>query len=130
MRSDISPLLGGVSGDPLPYSAKWTWVLNGDYSHALMNDARGFVGGSLRYVGDRKADFDPNIGQVPLPSYVSLDLHLGVDWKNYRAELYAKNLNDARGILSLTGFGATPAGGVMAGVERPRTIGLSLSAKY
>jgi len=130
LQSNTGPLLGGVSGDPLPYSAKWTWALNADYSHALINDARGFVGGSLRYVGDRKADFDPNIGQVPLPSYVSLDLHLGVDWKNYRAELYAKNLNDARGILSLTGFGATPNGGVMAGVERPRTIGLSLSAKY
>jgi len=130
LRSDISPLLGGVTGNPLPYSAKWTWALNADYTHAIGNDVRGFIGGSLRYEGDRKADFDPNIGQVPLPSYVSLDLRLGVDWKNYRAELYAKNLNDARGILSLTGFGATPGGAVMAGVMRPRTIGLSLSAKY
>jgi iron complex outermembrane recepter protein len=130
LRSFTGPLLGGVPGNPLPYSAKWSGAVNAEYSHALMNDARGFIGGSLRYIGDRKADFDPNIGQVPLPSYVSLDLHLGVDWKNYRAELYAKNLNDARGILSLTGFGATPAGAVMAGVERPRTIGLSLSAKY
>ncbi len=130
LESDTGVLLGGVKGDPLPYSAKWTWALNADYTRAIMNDAHGFIGGSLRYVGDRKADFDPNIGQVPLPSYVSLDLHLGVDWKNYRVELYGKNLNDARGILSLTGFGATPNGAVMAGVERPRTIGLSLSAKY
>jgi len=30
----------------------------------------------------------------------------------------------------LTGFGSTPNGAVMAGVMRPRTIGLSLSAKY
>ena len=130
LLSNTGPLLGGVPGDPLPYSAKWTGSLNAEYSHALVNDARGFIGGSLRYVGDRKADFDPNIGQAPLPSYTSLDLHLGVDWKNYRVELYGKNLNDARGILSLTGFGATPGGAVMAGVERPRTIGLSLSAKY
>jgi len=130
LRSNTGVLLGGVTGNPLPYSAKWTWALNADYSHALLNDARGFIGGSLRYVGDRKADFDPNIGQVPLPSYVSLDLHLGVDWKNYRAELYAKNLNDARGILSATGYGATPGGAIQAGVERPRTIGVSLSAKY
>jgi iron complex outermembrane receptor protein len=130
LLSKTGPLLGGVPGDPLPYSAKWTWALNADYTHAIMNDAHGFIGGSLRYIGDRKADFDANIGQVPLPSYVSLDLRLGVDWKNYRVELYGKNLNDARGILSLTGFGATPNGAVMAGVERPRTIGLSLSAKY
>ena len=130
LRSDTGALLGGVTGNPLPYSAKWTGAVNADYSHALLNDARGFIGGSLRYIGDRKADFDPNIGQVPLPSYVSLDLHLGVEWQNYRAELYAKNLNDARGILSLTGFGSTPNGAVMAGVMRPRTIGLSLSAKY
>ena len=130
LRSDTGPLLGGVSGDPLPYSAKWSGSVNADYSHAIAGDLHGFIGGSLRYEGDRKSDFDPNIGQIALPSYVSLDLHTGVDWKNYRVELYAKNLNDARGILSLTGFGATPNGAVMAGVERPRTIGLSLSAKY
>ena len=130
LLSNTGPLLGGVTGDPLPYSAKWTGGVAAEYTHALMNDAHGFIGGSLHAVGDRKADFDPNIGQVELPSYVTLDLHLGVEWKNYRAELYAKNLNDARGILSALGYGATPNGAVQAGVMRPRTIGLSLTAKY
>ena len=130
LLSNTGPLLGGVTGNPLPYSAKWAGGVAAEYGHALMNDVHGFIGGDLHYVGDRKADFDPNIGQVALPSYVTLNLHLGVDWRNYRAELYAKNLNDARGILSALGYGATPSGAVMAGVMRPRTIGLSLSAKY
>jgi len=130
LESNTGALLGGVSGDPLPYSAKWTGGFTAEYSHAIMYDARGYIGGGLHYVGDRKADFDPNIGQVALPSYVALDLHLGVEWQNYRAELYAKNLSDARGILSATGYGATPNGAIQAGVMRPRTVGISLSAKY
>jgi iron complex outermembrane receptor protein len=130
LRSDTPALLGGFKGNALPYSAKWTGALNADYGFAIADATRAFVGGSLRYVGDRKSDFDATIGQIELPSYTSVDLHGGIDWKNYRIEVYAKNVNNARGILSLTGYGATPYGAVQAGIERPRTIGVSLSAKY
>jgi len=130
LRSDTPALLGGLKGDPLPYSAKWTGALNADYSWPIADAAHAFVGGSVRYVGNRKSDFDPNIGQLPLPAYTTVDLRGGIDWNNYRLEVYAKNVNDARGIISVLGYGSTPGGAVQAGVTRPRTIGLSLSAKY
>ena len=40
------------------------------------------------------------------------------------------NLGDERGILFLGGIGSTPNGAVQAGLIRPRTIGLTLSASY
>jgi len=130
LRSDTPAILGGLKGDPLPYSAKWTGALNADYSFAIADAAHLFVGGSVRYVGDRKADFDPNIGQVPLPAYTTVDLRGGIDWQNYRLEVYAKNVTDSHGVISVLGYGATPGGAVQAGVTRPQTIGVSLSAKY
>jgi iron complex outermembrane receptor protein len=125
-------IVGGFAGDPLPYSARYTGSLNADYSHPISDSMAIFLGGSVRYVGERHADFNSNvtIGHLELPSYASVDLRAGVTMGKYRVELYAKNANDSRGILSLGGFGSTPNGAVQAGVMRPRTVGLSLSAAY
>jgi len=89
-----------------------------------------FVGASVRFEGRRRSDFNETIGQISIPSYTSVDLRGGFDWKNYRAELYVKNIGDERGILSLGGQGATPDGALQAGLITPRTVGISLSARY
>ena len=67
---------------------------------------------------------------MALPSYTSLDLRAGVTYRNYRLEGYIKNVNDERGILTIAGVGITPNGAVQAGIQRPRTFGLVLSASY
>ena len=137
LTGDTDPILvGGKSGDRLPYSAHFTAALNADYTYHMADNVSLFVGGSLRYVGSRYSDFSPSLNptgadhQLLLPSYTSLDLRAGVNYRNFRLEAYAKNVNDARGIYVITGVGSTPNGGVQAGVERPRTFGLSLSASY
>jgi outer membrane receptor protein involved in Fe transport len=125
-------IVGGTTGETLPYSARYTGALNADYAWSVLDDIRPFVGGSIRYVGDRRADFNttPVVGNIVLPSYTTLDLRAGFTLRKYRVELYAKNLTDSHGILSIGGFGATPGGAVQAGITRPRTIGLLLSAAY
>jgi iron complex outermembrane receptor protein len=130
LTSDTGPLLGGHSGDRLPYSSPLAGSLNADYDRSVSDTVRLFVGGSVRFVGRRRSDFDPNIGQLSLPSYTSLDLRGGVEWRNYRLEAYVKNVNDEHGILSVSGFGSTPQGAVQAGIMRPRTFGLALTAAY
>jgi iron complex outermembrane receptor protein len=130
LTADTPALLGGKNGDRLPYSAPVSGSLNADYGLPLAGDARLFVGASVRFTGRRRSDYNAAVGQTSLPSYTSVDLRGGVDWKTYRVEAYVKNLGDERGILSLGGIGSTPNGAVQAGLIRPRTFGLSLSASY
>jgi iron complex outermembrane recepter protein len=130
LTEDTPALLGGKDGDRLPYSALTAGSLNADYAHQVSGDLDMFVGASLRFEGRRRSDFNPTIGQTSIPSYTVIDLRAGVDWHNYRVEAYVKNLGDERGIISLGGLGATPNGALQAGLIRPRTIGLLLSASY
>ena len=130
LKEDTGPLLGGHDGDRLPYSSPISGALGAEYRHPISEEMDVVGGVSLRFTGRRRSDFNGTVGQTSLPSYQILDLHGGIDFKQFRAELYAKNLTDDRGILSLGGIGATPNGGVQAGVIRPRTFGVSLSASY
>ncbi len=130
LTSSTGPLLGGHDGDRLPYSSPITGALNGDYAHELSSDMKLFAGASVRFTGRRRSDFNATFGQTSLPAYTTVDLRVGVDYKTLRAELYAKNLTDERGILSLAGIGSTPNNAVQAGLIRPRTVGLSLSARF
>lgn len=130
LTQDTGAYLNGHKGDRLPYVSPFAGALSADYERPVGQDLKAFIGGSLRYADRRLSDFDPTVGQLSLPAYTSLDLQAGIEWKNYRVEVYAKNVNDARGILLITGVGDTVNGGVQAGVMRPRTFGLTLSAAY
>jgi len=130
LTEDTPALLGGKDGQRLPYSPLFGGSLNADYTHPLADDTSLFAGASVRFTGRRRSDFNATFGQMSVPSYTTIDLRAGVDWGNYRVMAYVKNLGDERGILSLAGVGSTPNGARQAGLIRPRTIGLSLSASY
>jgi outer membrane receptor protein involved in Fe transport len=64
-----------------------------------------------------------------LPSYNTTAVRLGLDNDRYRVMLYGKNLSDARGI---TDYASTSGGSPYntISVIQPRTIGVTLSAKF
>jgi iron complex outermembrane receptor protein len=137
LTSDTNPLVGGKKGDPLPYAPKWTMALNGDYQFpAFGHDA--FVGASWRYVGDRGTDYGSSAPrQRTMPSYSIIDLRAGIDIKRWTLEAYAKNLGDTRGFTavgannSVAGGATGPATpGLTAYLIQPRTIGLTLTARF
>jgi iron complex outermembrane receptor protein len=66
---------------------------------------------------------------VSLPSYNTYAARLGLDNTRYRVTLYGKNLSDSRGITSYVSQGAPGLNGDIA-VIQPRTIGVTLSAKF
>jgi iron complex outermembrane receptor protein len=126
-----APAVNAQSGAPLPYVPKWSTALNGDYTWPLFADYKGFVGATWSFVGTRSTDFasSPTATQLQLPSYDTVDLRLGLDQGHYRASLYAKNLADAHGITSYF-TGVAPNGAADVTVIQPRTIGITLSAKF
>jgi iron complex outermembrane receptor protein len=127
-----APAVHGLSGDRLPFAPKYSTSLDGEYDWAAFADFNYFAGGTWSYVGARESYFagdETMTTQVELPSYNTFSARLGIDNEKYRATLYLKNLNDSRGITAYSSSGAQGLNGSIA-VIQPRTIGVTLSAKF
>jgi iron complex outermembrane receptor protein len=131
LTRDTDPRVGGLNGDPLPFTPKWAAGLTADYEWNVRNGATAFVGGGLGYTGDRTFDFTTRTGAElrRIPSYVTLDLRAGTEFGRWLVELYGKNLTNEKGIATVDAAGAFPNGALGLGYIRPRTIGLSLGVR-
>jgi iron complex outermembrane recepter protein len=127
-----APGVSGHSGDPLPYAPKLGTSLDGEYDWAAFADYKGFVGTTWSYVGARRSDFGSSVdltSQVALPDYNTIAARAGLENDRYRITVWGKNLSDSRGITSYASSGAPGLAGEIA-VIQPRTIGVTLSAKF
>jgi outer membrane receptor protein involved in Fe transport len=125
------------SGSPLPYAPKWSSAVDAEYDWSWFADYKGFLGGQLAYSGPRYSDFGADgasatvafLGtrQVRLPEYATLSARFGVQNDKYRVELWAQNLTNARGFTS---YGDVSTAWAQMGIINPRTIGITLSAKW
>jgi iron complex outermembrane receptor protein len=131
LTSNTNALLGGKSGDPLPFAPKWSGTIDGVYTWSINTDIDAFVGATWAYVGDRKSDFSGTIGQVSVPSYNTWDLRAGVNCrKMWTVEVFAKNVGDVRGISSLGPNISAISTGESVTIIQPRTVGVTLTARY
>jgi outer membrane receptor protein involved in Fe transport len=127
-----APGLGAFSGQNLPYVPKWSNTINADYTHTLFDGVKGFVGGSLTFIGSRYTDFSPTAyvdPHVELPSYTTISLQAGIKKGPYTFEVFAKNLTDSRGISSYSGQGGFGLSGQVSLIT-PRVIGLRAAFDY
>jgi len=129
--SHDSPDLGGVAGERLPNTPRFTTALSGDYSFPVAQ-MQGFAGATYRFVGERYASFNQSGGvpQYRLPGYAALDLRAGVNVRAARVELYVKNLTDQTAQLSAQTQTALAGGPIELNLLQPRTVGLSFSTKF
>jgi len=128
----------GVKGTQLPYSMRFSGGFTATQDIRLTTNWIGFLGGGFNYVGSRPNEFvgAPGPGQSPsprtiFPAYRTLNLLAGVRYDTLRVNLYANNVNNARGILSFGG--ASSVGNIYennSSVIQPRTIGLSISRNF
>ena len=140
LSGDTGPLVGGMSGDQLPFTPKTSVSLNGDYRWTTIGTMRPFVGASLRFLGKQTAEYDAafraaNGRQRELASYHVIDLRAGLSFRKIDVETYVKNLDNSDGNtstsgLTVFGFPVNPGGAMSVGVIRPRTIGLAITAAY
>ncbi|HEY0747589.1 MAG TPA: TonB-dependent receptor [Steroidobacteraceae bacterium] len=127
-----APAVHGNVGDRLPYAPKWSTSVDGEYDWAAFANYKYFVGATWSYIGTRETDFGTDVTltqQVSLPSYNTTAVRLGLDNDHYRVTLYGKNLSDTRGITNYTNQLAPNLNGTVS-VIQPRTIGVTLSAKF
>lgn len=140
LEGSTSPLVGGVKGDKLPFSPKYSVGVNSDYRWRVGDTTGAYVGGSLRHLSEQSGAFDAtfrtaNGRQRLLPSYNVLDLRAGLEFTKFSIEAYAKNVNNSNGKTSTSGvkangFNIYPNGAIATGVITPRTIGLTLTVEY
>ena len=126
-----APAVGAANGDRLPWIPKLSATLDGEYDFRAFGETTAFVGGTWSYVGDRASDFTGVVGaQETAPSYNTVNLQAGLDYRRWRAEVFAKNVGDSRGIVNLGIVGAVVGGNQGAVIIQPRTVGVALSARF
>lgn len=131
LTTDTDPLaVGALDGDVLPFTPEFVLGVSADYEAAINDKVSGYLGGTLRYQTEQTGDFSP-AGRTEFPDYASIDMRTGLQFDNYAVEIFVRNLTDVQGYTS----GGTPSGNVppnvvSAGIIRPRTVGLSLTADF
>lgn len=152
LTADTSPFVGGFKGDKLPYVPKASLSLNADYEWKLSGSTTAYVGGGARFVGRQRDNFiggqvvgfDPDgnfifafTPQRKIPSYATVDLRAGLSFGRFSVDAFVRNLNNSRGVNSLslvtdalTGGNPLPNDAIRAALLQPRTIGITLGAEF
>jgi iron complex outermembrane recepter protein len=124
--------IGGRAGDQLPTVPRASFALLGDYSFPVFGRWTASVGATYRYVGERNSSFSASVKQpnLKMPAYDTLDLRVGLADRDWTLGLYADNVLDERGLLSVD-TSLVPVGLAARGtVITPRTVGVRVTRGF
>jgi outer membrane receptor protein involved in Fe transport len=124
----------GTSGNPLPFSSKYSASLSAEEQFHINGSVTGFIGTTAAYVGKRYEGFPPTLGQPQpsIPSYTYDNLRTGIVTRGWTVTAFVKNVTNERGILQsaqITGSTAT-SGLWYTSFIVPRMVGLSVSKAF
>lgn len=135
LRDSTPPITGGLAGDQLPFTPKFSGTVSADYDWRIAGDTHAFVGADAHMVSRQPADFDltyrTTFGHpLELPSYTVVDLRAGLEFRHFSIEAFVRNLGNSRALTNAGGFGTRPGTDVAASPSAPRTIGATLFANF
>jgi iron complex outermembrane recepter protein len=125
------PGVGGESGDRLPAVPEWASSATAEYRRPVFGNCFGLIGVDWRFTGSRFAEFEPTTPRQELPSFNIVDFRTGLETDRWSATLYVKNVGNKIAInyvmdkTALDGLGEQSAA-----IYQPRTVGVTLSAKF
>ena len=136
----ISGKVTAPSGQRLPLTPKFKGNATARYEWDA-GAGRAHVQGAVAYLGRRNPVITTSdlIKTGVLPAYTTLDASIGYSWGNWDAEIYGRNLTDARGQQSraarcnINYCGPTtqdPVGEIYRIYIQPLTIGLRVGRKF
>jgi iron complex outermembrane receptor protein len=134
LTQDAPPGIFAGSGARLPYSPRQSGSLSVDQNFPVAGQWLGFFGGTVSYLGTRLGAFQGTEEELRLvfPAYTTLDLRLGAKSGRWTSNLFARNVTDARGVLSsrsLQGL-QLPSSTYLTNFIQPRTIGLTVARSF
>lgn len=130
------PSSGAAAGTPLPYANKWGGSFSLKKRFPVTKRWHGSAQVIYDYFGDRYGPFNsvlppaPMQPQVFIPGYSTVDFLARLSDGRYSVGLFLRNLTDTRGFTSLQSEGGGGNGNLQGTIITPRTIGLSLAAKF
>ncbi len=139
LKQTTSLYVGGFAGDQLPYSPKVSIGVDGSYEFVLTGETKAYFGASLRSLSRQTGTYDYGFyttygRQRRIPAYEVVDLRAGLHLGRFELEAYAKNLTNALGYTYTSTTFPTPStlpnGALSAGVIRPRTAGIAITAGF
>ena len=115
-------------GDHVLYTPEYTATVLADYGWHLADGVGAFVRGDYEYTGKSYGAFSPQSNQPFFidPAYSVVNLNAGITWARIELSAYAKNLADNKTILQSPQINSVTEGYTL----RPRTVGLSIQAKF
>jgi iron complex outermembrane receptor protein len=128
--ADDSPQLDASSGEPLPFSPRFSAATTLDYSVSLNDWLQGTAGISDRFVGRRPAGFDGSTvdPQYWMSSYNLVDLRLGAQTQYVNVALFLKNVFNKLGEVAAGAPGPDDAGSpARVTITQPRTVGMMVT---
>jgi outer membrane receptor protein involved in Fe transport len=111
------------AGTPLPVAPRWTGHVAVEDRVPLRGQLTLLWGGDVSYVGARTGALGQPTQDPLLTGYWVTNLHVGAEYASWRANLFANNVADRRGLLS----NFAPA---FVFIIPPRTVGITLSRDF
>jgi iron complex outermembrane receptor protein len=119
--------LTAPSGSRLPGSAKFQAALQAGYRFAGPMGSNGRVFGTYSYVGDRVMYLS---GNKPAEAYNTLDLGSSFSVEHWTLSGMLSNVNNSKGVQSITGAPAGVGSFAQYFLQRPRTLTVALRYDY
>jgi iron complex outermembrane recepter protein len=136
--TEDAPGIGGVKGERLPGSAKWTGSLTADFKQPLSHDRALILGANYRYRSSAKsriaqAPYTPPATSVPVNAYTIdayslVDVHAGIEFGNVTLRGYVKNILNEEAYAGLL-YVANAARPSFVPIT-PRMFGVSLDVTF
>ena len=124
---DLNPTLGRT-GDAIPNVPRTQANFGLNYTRPILNgEWEGMAAADITYRGAENAYFASNAFNIPLPSYTTVGLRLGVIKDQWNVTAFARNLTDKRAQISAINSSQDPHALLTI---QPRTIGLSVTRKF
>jgi iron complex outermembrane receptor protein len=117
----------GVSGDRLPFSARFSGHASLDQDYHVSANVTGSLGIAVGYVGERDGVFTNTSERQVYPAYAKVDAHNLFRFDSWTVSAYVNNLTDRRGLLS-GGLGTTLP--YAFNYIQPRTVGLTVAREF
>lgn len=132
LDEDISSI-GGRDGDDLPLIPELSWSATAEYLLPLGGNWNSRFGAGYRWVDDRISAVESSPNALPVEGYDALDANVDFFNDRWSLRLYAQNLTDERGYLTLSPVpngvtGVTER--VLATPVQPRTFGVAFDYTF
>jgi len=120
-------VIGAVKGAKVPGVPKYNMALTAQYNFFINDDVYGFARGAGHWTGASNGALDPSNPDFQRPSYSTFDASVGLSKDIWEVTLFVKNLRNNQMVIQ-----RPQVQGTANEVYRitPRTVGMSLSAKF